>query len=99
MTSLQLRAGNPRIRSRPGIETVSAFNARENEPTYTVYHNALSTDNGAHLMAIGWCTEDGWKPGLAEQGVTGHFRLFFENVTGPHLQVLTPSHTTSPFNK
>jgi hypothetical protein len=65
------------------------------EKMYTVYYNAVMTAEGAHLLAVGWCNESGWRAVLGEVEGSGppRYRFTLEEDGEAHLPVLTPFET------
>jgi hypothetical protein len=61
-----------------------------NKVAYTAFYNAVMTEHGAHLVAVGWCSEDGWTPILEKDEQTSDFRFGLKEPGGATLQVITP---------
>ena len=62
---------------------------------FTAFYNAVETENGAHLLVVGWCNEAGWRPVLKKDPKTSTFSLSFQP-TGDHsAQVITPFAVTA----
>ena len=57
---------------------------------YTVYYNAVATDQGSHLLAVGWTNCAGCKVRLTPDGETSDFMFEVKEPDGPSAQVLTP---------
>ena len=63
---------------------------------FAVFYNAVRTEHGAHLVALGWCDEDGWTPVLDRIHQTDDCRLSFEKGEGDiRPQVITPFAVTA----
>lgn len=70
------------------------YNAKKensmNNIAYTVFYNAVRTQNGAHLFAVGWCSEGGRTAILQKDEQTSNFRFQLKELGEGKPQVITP---------
>lgn len=62
------------------------------EKAYTVFYNAIMTEHGSHVIAVGWC-KAGWKPSLVRDEETSNFHFTLKKLDG---DIAGP--VISPFN-
>lgn len=62
---------------------------------YTVYYNAVKSEQGAHLLAVGWCSEAGWTPKFEKNPETNVFRFELVKNGDVAAQVITPFAVTA----
>ena len=61
------------------------------EKSYTIYYNAVITDNGAYLIAVGWANYGGLDPKLQKEKSANNFKFFLEKSGGGIvIPVITP---------
>ena len=60
------------------------------DKSYKVYFNAVSTEHGNHLFAVGWTSSSGYQPVLERQGETDNFNFDVKKTGDVSAQVITP---------
>jgi len=65
---------------------------------FKVFFNAVSTDYGCHLFAVGWTTSLGPQPILEPKGENGDFTFYVKETGNPTLDVITPFQLNAELN-
>ena len=58
--------------------------------SYKVFFNAVSTDYGRHLFAVGWTASAGFQPVLEREGESVNFNFDIQKTGDVSAQVTTP---------
>lgn len=58
--------------------------------SYKVYFNAVSTEHGNHLFAVGWTNSAGFQPILEREGETVNYNFSVQETGDVSAQVITP---------